>query len=80
MANCLAVSRASSTTLCSMTEHLDRERLVKCCQTAQIKEEIDAMPGKGSTSMIGERTRTSGGQKQRLLIARACIVIHVFVP
>jgi len=52
-------------------EHIDRERLITCCQTAQIKEEIDAMP-KGFDTMIGERGRgLSGGQKQRLLIARA---------
>ena len=52
-------------------EHIDRERLVNCCQTAQIKEEIDAMP-KGFDTMIGENGRgLSGGQKQRLLIARA---------
>lgn len=52
-------------------EHVDEERLARCCETAQIKEEIDGMP-KGFDTMIGERGRgLSGGQKQRLLIARA---------
>ena len=52
-------------------EHIDMERLIKSCQTAQIKDDIDTMP-KGFDTMIGERGRgLSGGQKQRLLIARA---------
>ena len=52
-------------------EHVDRERVVECCRTAQILEEINGMP-KGFDTMIGERGRgLSGGQKQRLLIARA---------
>lgn len=52
-------------------ENIDRERLVSCCQMAQIEEEINGMP-KGFDTLIGERGRgLSGGQKQRLLIARA---------
>ena len=44
---------------------------MKCCQTAQIKNEIDQMP-KYFDTMIGEQGRgLSGGQRQRLLIARA---------
>ncbi|MDD6437908.1 MAG: peptidase domain-containing ABC transporter [Prevotella sp.] len=52
-------------------EHIDRDKLIRCCETAQILDEINAMP-KGFDTMIGERGRgLSGGQKQRLLIARA---------
>lgn len=52
-------------------EHVDEEQLVKCCQIAQIKSEIDQMP-RGFDTEIGEQGRgLSGGQKQRLLIARA---------
>jgi len=52
-------------------EHVDRNRVIECCRTAQILDEINRMP-KGFDTMIGERGRgLSGGQKQRLLIARA---------
>lgn len=52
-------------------EHIDYERLHKVCRMAQIAKEINGMP-KGYKTMIGERGRgISGGQKQRLLIARA---------
>lgn len=52
-------------------EYINKEELVRCCQIAQIKKEIDAMP-KGFETLIGEKGRgLSGGQKQRLLIARA---------
>ena len=52
-------------------EKVDEAQLIKCCQIAQIKDEIDQMP-RGFDTEIGERGRgLSGGQKQRLLIARA---------
>lgn len=52
-------------------EHINYERLHKVCRMAQIAKEINGMP-KGYETMIGERGRgISGGQKQRLLIARA---------
>ncbi len=52
-------------------EKVDEVQLIKCCQIAQIKEEIDQMP-RGFDTEIGEQGRgLSGGQKQRLLIARA---------
>ena len=52
-------------------EKVDEEQLIRCCQIAQIKEEIDQMP-RGFDTEIGEQGRSlSGGQKQRLLIARA---------
>lgn len=52
-------------------EKVDEAQLVKCCQIAQIKDEIDQMP-RGFDTEIGEQGRgLSGGQKQRLLIARA---------
>lgn len=52
-------------------EHIDHARVREVCRIAQIEEEIDAMP-KGFETLIGETGRgISGGQKQRLLIARA---------
>ena len=52
-------------------ENVDEEQLVRCCQIAQIKNEIDQKP-RGFDTEIGEQGRgLSGGQKQRLLIARA---------
>lgn len=52
-------------------ESIDYERLREACRTAQIEEEINAMP-KGFDTKIGENGRgVSGGQKQRLLMARA---------
>lgn len=52
-------------------EHVDEAKLIKCSQTAQIKNEIDQLP-KGFDTMIGEQgCGLSGGQRQRLLIARA---------
>ncbi|MDO4714768.1 MAG: peptidase domain-containing ABC transporter [Bacteroidales bacterium] len=52
-------------------EHIDYDQLHRCCQIAQIEDEILALP-KGFDTKIGENGRgLSGGQKQRLLIARA---------
>ena len=52
-------------------ENVDEEQIVRCCQIAQIKNDIDQMP-RGFDTEIGEQGRgLSGGQKQRLLIARA---------
>lgn len=52
-------------------EQVDEAQLIKCCQIAQIKNEIDQLPS-GFDTMIGEQGRgLSGGQRQRLLIARA---------
>lgn len=52
-------------------EQIDYDLLRRCCQMAQIEDEINAMP-KGYDTKIGENGRgVSGGQKQRLLIARA---------
>jgi ATP-binding cassette subfamily B protein len=46
------------------------EELVAACKAAQIHDVIEAMPGKYQT-MVGERGyRLSGGEKQRLAIAR----------
>lgn len=52
-------------------EDINESQLIKCCQIAQIKDEIDQMP-RGFDTEIGEQGRgLSGGQRQRLLIARA---------
>lgn len=52
-------------------ETVDEAQLIRCCQIAQIKDEIDQMP-RGFDTEIGECGQgLSGGQKQRLLIARA---------
>lgn len=52
-------------------EHVDRERLERCCEIAQIREDIDKMQ-RGFDTEIGEMGHgLSGGQRQRLLIARA---------
>ena len=52
-------------------DKVDYDQLHRCCEIAQIADEINEMP-KGFDTMIGEYGRgLSGGQKQRLLIARA---------
>lgn len=52
-------------------EHINYEHLHEACCIAQIESEINEMP-KGFDTKIGEKGRgISGGQKQRLLIARA---------
>ena len=50
---------------------IDRERIQRAAQRAQICEFIDSMPA-GFESLVGERgVRLSGGQRQRIGIARA---------
>ncbi|NDV45525.1 peptidase domain-containing ABC transporter [Paludibacter sp. 221] len=52
-------------------EHIDYDKLRRACRIAQIENEINEMP-KDYETKIGETGRgISGGQKQRLLIARA---------
>lgn len=52
-------------------ERIDYDHLHEVCRVAQIEDEINEMP-KGFETKIGETGRgISGGQKQRLLIARA---------
>ncbi len=52
-------------------ENIDYDRLKKAVNTANIANEIEALP-QGYQTMMGENGRgLSGGQKQRVLIARA---------
>jgi len=50
---------------------IDRERLQKAAEIANIKEYIDALPLGYNTKVGMEGVGMSGGQKQRLFIARA---------
>jgi ABC-type multidrug transport system, ATPase and permease components len=52
-------------------ERIDRERVLKALEQASLKEFVDSLPD-GVDSRIGEAgSRISGGQRQRLGIARA---------
>lgn len=52
-------------------EHIDRDRVLTCCNMASMDDFLDDLPT-GIDSFIGERgVRLSGGQQQRVAIARA---------
>ena len=52
-------------------EQIDEKRLIKSVETANIKDFIDSLPLKYNTKIGSAGNGISGGQKQRLLIARA---------
>lgn len=52
-------------------DYVDKKRLLHAVETANIKEFIESLPLSYNTQIGNEGTGISGGQKQRLLIARA---------
>lgn len=53
------------------SEHVDRERLMRCALAAQVHEDISRFP-LGYSTRVGDMGSTlSGGQRQRVLLARA---------
>lgn len=52
-------------------ENIDKERLVKAVETANIKEFIESLPLSYNTKIGQDGLGLSQGQKQRILIARA---------
>lgn len=52
-------------------EHIDKEKLRRAVQTANIEEFIEGLPLAYNTKIGNEGLGISGGQKQRILIARA---------
>ena len=52
-------------------DEIDEERLDRAVRTAQLKEMVDALP-RGLDTVVGEQgVRISGGERQRIAIARA---------
>lgn len=54
-------------------QDIDLEQLVSACQTAQAHEFINQLPLRYNTMLEENATNISGGQKQRLAIARAVL-------
>lgn len=52
-------------------EYIDKEKLKRAAQTANIEEFIEGLPLSYNTKIGNEGLGISGGQKQRILIARA---------
>lgn len=52
-------------------DYIDKKKLLHAIETANIKEFIESLPLSYNTKIGNEGTGISGGQKQRLLIARA---------
>ncbi|PKB17077.1 ATP-binding cassette subfamily B protein [Flavobacterium sp. 5] len=52
-------------------DYVDKNKLLHAVETANIKEFIESLPLSYNTKIGNEGTGISGGQKQRLLIARA---------
>jgi subfamily B ATP-binding cassette protein MsbA len=55
----------------AMGQPVDRERLQRCLEDANLAEHVAAMPQGMDTSVGHNATELSGGQRQRLAIARA---------
>ncbi|KGE20460.1 peptidase domain-containing ABC transporter [Paenibacillus wynnii] len=54
-------------------DNMDLEHVVQACQTAQAHEFINQLPLRYNTMLEENATNISGGQKQRLAIARAVL-------
>lgn len=54
-------------------EHVDFEQVVAACKTAQAHDFINGLPLRYETMLEENATNISGGQKQRLAIARALL-------
>ncbi len=52
-------------------ERIDKARLLKAAETANIRDFVESLPNKFNTRIGMEGQGLSGGQKQRILIARA---------
>lgn len=57
----------------TLNENFTMEEVVAACKTANIHSEIDALPLKYETMVSEKGANFSGGQRQRLLIARAIL-------
>lgn len=52
-------------------DYIDKEKLLRAVETANIRDFIESLPLSYNTKIGNEGTGISGGQRQRLLIARA---------
>jgi len=66
-----ALISASIAANIGLAEHPDMEAVEKASKTADIYDDIMAMPMKFNTLVSGESELVSGGQRQRIVLARA---------